>query len=562
MGRILNTILLVLASAGATAAEQNLLFILDASGSMWGRVDDTPKISVARDVMSDLVGRLPEASHAGLLAYGHRRKGDCSDIESLVALGPLDRKALTSRIQALNPKGKTPITEAVKQAVAELRAIEEPASIVLVSDGLESCGGDPCEAVRAARQSGVDFRLHVVGFDLGDADPAQLQCMADAGGGEFYTAANADELTGALERAVAVKPGLLLEVVSNGEPTKAAVVPTRLAGPDSSDRQLDEAYVGDSPDNNPQHIALDPGTYDLRVTATELDGDRSKTLSEVTIPDGGEIERTVDFSDGNLSVGITANGELQKGWVGVFAADDEDKRIAQRYPKANAEDNPRTFRLPPGEYAIKVSAEGIAAPLQWVRGIQVAAGETVSRSVDFSSGTLSVRLTANGELQKGWVGVFAADDDDNRVAQRYPKANAENNPRFFRLPPGDYAIKTSAEGIAAPVQWIRGITVTAGETTERSVDFAAGTLSVGVTVDGQLAKGWVGVYPAGDEDNRLAQRYPKASAENNPRFFRLPPGEYDVYASAENVSAEGRWLRGIEIEAGTVVDRAVDFPGD
>src|SRR3546814_16847397 len=87
----------------------------------------------------------------------------------------------------------TPLTASVKQAIEQLRQSEQSASVVLVSDGLESCGGDPCEAVRAARQSGVDVRLHVVGFDLGDTDTAQLQCMAEAGGGRFFRASNAAE---------------------------------------------------------------------------------------------------------------------------------------------------------------------------------------------------------------------------------------------------------------------------------------------------------------------------------------------------------------------------------
>src|SRR3546814_18998314 len=60
---------------------------------MWGRVDGEPKIVVAKDVMSRLVRQLSADAKAGLTAYGHRRKGDCLDIESLVALGSLERDA-------------------------------------------------------------------------------------------------------------------------------------------------------------------------------------------------------------------------------------------------------------------------------------------------------------------------------------------------------------------------------------------------------------------------------------------------------------------------------------
>src|SRR3546814_336753 len=155
------------AGQGEGTSSSNLLFILDASGSMWGRVDGEPKIVVAKEVMASLVRGLPDDAKAGLIAYGHRRKGECTDIESLVALGPLDRDAMIRQVEGLNAKGMTPLTASVKQAIEQLRQTEQSASVVLVSDGLESCGGDPCEAVRAARQSGVDFKLHVVGFDLG-----------------------------------------------------------------------------------------------------------------------------------------------------------------------------------------------------------------------------------------------------------------------------------------------------------------------------------------------------------------------------------------------------------
>lgn len=207
-------------------SSQNLLFILDASGSMWGQIDNIPKIVIAKKVMSGLVADLPNDAKAGLMAYGHRRKGDCTDIESLVGLGPLDRDAMIEHIQGMNAKGKTPITASVQQAIEQLRKTEESANVVLVSDGLESCGGDPCAAVKTAKESDVDFRLHVVGFDLGDVDTQQLQCMADAGGGEFFTAANASELSTALETVSAPsKPVEPEKPASSSRPPMAKAAP-------------------------------------------------------------------------------------------------------------------------------------------------------------------------------------------------------------------------------------------------------------------------------------------------------------------------------------------------
>ena len=129
----------------------SLLFILDASGSMWGQIDGENKIVIARKVFSDLVKDLADDSQVGLVAYGHRREGDCDDIETVYPIGPLDRASLVGHVNGINPKGKTPITKSIQQAFDVVRSNGGGASIILVSDGLETCGGDPCTTVRLAK---------------------------------------------------------------------------------------------------------------------------------------------------------------------------------------------------------------------------------------------------------------------------------------------------------------------------------------------------------------------------------------------------------------------------
>ncbi|MES9972506.1 MAG: VWA domain-containing protein, partial [Candidatus Thiodiazotropha sp.] len=126
---------------------KNRLFILDGSGSMWGQIDKRSKIEIARDVMKEMVSNLSNQDQLGLIAYGHRRKGDCEDVELVYPMSTIDRSAVSQQIDAIQPKGKTPITESVVQAVELVRRLEDEAEIVLVSDGLETCKRDPCEAV-------------------------------------------------------------------------------------------------------------------------------------------------------------------------------------------------------------------------------------------------------------------------------------------------------------------------------------------------------------------------------------------------------------------------------
>ena len=84
-----------------------------------------------------------------------------------------------------------------------LKFREEAATVVLVSDGLETCGGDPCQATRDAKAVGVDFVVHVVGFAVGEGDVSQLECIAQEGEGLSFSARNASELGAAFAQVVA-----------------------------------------------------------------------------------------------------------------------------------------------------------------------------------------------------------------------------------------------------------------------------------------------------------------------------------------------------------------------
>ena len=130
------------------------------------------------------------------------KKGNCADIEVLAPLGTVDKPGIMAAIERLNPKGKTPLTDAVRQAAEELRYTEERATVILVSDGKETCNADPCAAAAELEAGGIDFTVHVVGFDLDVEEKAQLQCIADGTGGQFLNADNAPELHEAMATTV------------------------------------------------------------------------------------------------------------------------------------------------------------------------------------------------------------------------------------------------------------------------------------------------------------------------------------------------------------------------
>lgn len=193
---LLAAVLIIVTGLGFTAGAQNadkpspgeLILILDASGSMWGQIEGENKITIAKKVLKDLIAGLPEDTNVGLIVYGHRDKGDCKDIETVIPPGPLNKGLLREKIDSINPKGKTPITDSVNRAFEVARGSENAATVILVSDGLETCGGDPCRAVEAAKGSGINFVMHVVGFDVAKEDVSQLECAAQAGGGLYLSA--------------------------------------------------------------------------------------------------------------------------------------------------------------------------------------------------------------------------------------------------------------------------------------------------------------------------------------------------------------------------------------
>ncbi|KAE9626474.1 vWA domain-containing protein [Parasedimentitalea maritima] len=194
------TALFVIVPSESTAQEQSrAILVLDGSGSMWGQIDGTAKISIAQDVVGELLKTLPDNQELGLTVYGHRRKGDCSDIETIIPPEVGQHGAIVEAVNAIKPKGKTPMTDAVINAAEALRYTEEKATVILVSDGIETCNPDPCAAARTLEEAGVDFTAHVVGFNIGDPEAiAQMRCLAEETGGTFRTADTAAELSTAL----------------------------------------------------------------------------------------------------------------------------------------------------------------------------------------------------------------------------------------------------------------------------------------------------------------------------------------------------------------------------
>ena len=188
-------------------SDRSVEIVVDASRSMWGRMHGQPKMVVAKDILQDVSYWFPEDLDLALRAYGSTSpsdSNDCGDSMLLVPFGDENREPIRRAIAGLRPLGQTPIAYALNQASRDFGAMEADRAVVLVTDGIESCGGDPAYAAQQLREQGII--VHVIGFGFGNAadeDTASLRAIANASGGRYVTAGSAEELKVALAQTVA-----------------------------------------------------------------------------------------------------------------------------------------------------------------------------------------------------------------------------------------------------------------------------------------------------------------------------------------------------------------------
>ncbi|MCT2339699.1 VWA domain-containing protein [Corynebacterium sp. p3-SID1056] len=194
------------ASASEGSADAKAALILDASFSMLEEDADGPRIDAAKKATHELIDSLPATAQMGLFAYGaqesnapdNREKG-CKDIQRLVPIGEVDKDEFGSAIDGLTPKGYTPMGNALRKAAEELGS-EGERSIILVSDGIDTCAPpEVCDVAKELAGQGVDLTIHTVGFKADEEARAELECIAEAGGGQFLEAADASSLAQSLK---------------------------------------------------------------------------------------------------------------------------------------------------------------------------------------------------------------------------------------------------------------------------------------------------------------------------------------------------------------------------
>ncbi|PTX03536.1 vWA domain-containing protein [Pararhodobacter aggregans] len=464
--RLLTGLALASTLAHPALAERVSVLVFDASGSMWNRVEgDLSRIEVARDVMGEYFASRDGAVPLSVIAYGHNRRGDCRDIEVVAPMGQGSPDALERRLRGLMPRGMTPLTDSLALARAQIPPTAEAADIILVTDGLETCEGDPCALAASLAAEGIEIRAHVVGFGLSRAELEGLSCITEQTGGMMFDTNSGAELAAALQQVSAAEPappappptpepepaaafdlgdraeaGFAYRIRWTGEATFVDYIGFVPQGGTDMTAAISYQTIGGTgaAPNNPvtRTAPTEPGMYDL-VLVTARAGIIARQAVEVVAP----------------HLGFEAIGSVEPGARVVFTFRGPE-RVEERIVIARPGDPPNAQI---GDWGYALHKNG-----------------TIRLTVPDEPGEYEVRYLNRGRSEvlfarRFGVGIPFADEDQTRASDLAAAAFAATQgdanqdaiaalPATFRLPPGTPAGAVSWEGIPldpdmAPEAW-------------------------------------------------------------------------------------------------------------
>lgn len=545
------------------------ILVFDASGSMWGQIDGKSKISIARDVVQDLLKTLPAERRLGLVAYGHRRKGDCSDIETLVPVGT-DRAAISKAIADINPMGKTPMTAAVEHAAEALKFTENKATVILISDGKETCHADPCAAAAKLEKLGIGLTVHTIGFGLGKEDAGakdELRCMAEATGGRFFEADDAAELREALS-----------EVSTEESATVPDTVEATLKATDQDGGPLIQQglvwtvrhgatgkvlYTSD--ETGTAHPELPRGVHDVSVRRVS-DGVTAEGQidaggkASVTLPIVVELAASVkapDTAAAGSKVRVSWDGPDEKDdYIAVAKVDSADGKYDNL--TYTAQGNPLDLLLPtePGDYEVRY----VSRKTKTVLARQAIDVSDIQASVDVpatavAGSTLTVNWTGP-DYKKDYISIAKVGASHRECAN--VTYTSEGAPLQLLMPvePGDYEVRY-IQSQERTVLVREPITITAVEASVKvpATAVVGSTLTVNWTGP-DYKKDYISIAKVGAPHRKYANV--TYTSKGAPLQLLMPaePGDYEV----RYIQSQGRTVLVREPITITPVEASIEAP--
>jgi Ca-activated chloride channel family protein len=188
-----------------------------------------PRIAQAKQSMAKVIPEVAPLRKLGLIVYGEGEYNDCSAIALRLRPTVNAAEPLLRIIERINPRGKTPLTESVRRAAEVLNYTEREAVVVLITDGEETCGGDPCKTAALLKKASPRLTIHVIGFRESQSEYFKARCMADETGGDYVSATSEDELIKALRKTLGC-PFVTEQAPSQSQRSRLAVNSCRSGG--------------------------------------------------------------------------------------------------------------------------------------------------------------------------------------------------------------------------------------------------------------------------------------------------------------------------------------------
>ncbi|CAH2405361.1 vWA domain-containing protein [Mesorhizobium ventifaucium] len=461
-------------------AADRVVIILDASGSMWAQIDGKPKLEIARESLRTVLQSVPADKEIGFMAYGHREKGSCEDIELIVPPQAGSAATVSTAADSLKFIGKTPLTSAVRQAAEALKYTEDKATVILITDGLETCKGDPCALGKELRAAGVDFTVNVVGFGLTADEGKQVACLADNTGGKYIQATDEKALQDALVETIAAAPAPAPEPAPAPQPAAAPekpefnfmpVVVLAEGGDPVTDGNSWEIHKAKSDGTRGDYVTTEYGAYkgnlepgDYMIVARYGE---AGTEQKITVEAGQVYKPLLTLNAGTLIIHPRPS-------EGADVADGAAVVIA--YPGV---DTPATYYgdtkvvLPAGDQKVTVRiGQG-----EVTETIPLTAGKVVDKDIVVGVGHVvaNAYYIAGGDKADGsGIGfkVFKAKKKIDGTRQEVAYAYGPDSK--FDLPPDDYVL-TATVDLAVVEQ---PFSVKAGEHQDLKIAINAGVLAI------------------------------------------------------------------------------------
>lgn len=261
-------IVLVIGISPAWAKENRMIeIILDASGSMEGKLKTgESKLEAAKKAVQDLVKQLPPDTIFSFRAYGFqstRDQKDCRDTRLLIPFSPLgeNRQKLIDQLRLLKARGYTPITFVLTEVGKDFPAgFEGGKMIILVTDGKETCEGDPCALAKSLVKADSRLVVHTVGFGVDETTKQQLECIARGTGGKYFSAEDATALSQEMGKAVETVKTIVREEKGQGrlEVQGAALAGHRVTNAETGEKVASLSHTQSS-------VKLPAGLYNVTI---------------------------------------------------------------------------------------------------------------------------------------------------------------------------------------------------------------------------------------------------------------------------------------------------------